>query len=300
MKVLVTGASGFIGRNVVAQLVRDGVEVVAAGRRPSYTLAGAAFKVVDLLTPGDPAALIAAVKPTHLIHLAWNAEPGKFWTASDNLDWSAATFALIRAFTDAGGVRAILAGSCAEYDWTGPGLLGEGSTIAPATLYGTVKDATRRAVCAYGNQTGVSIAWGRVFWLYGPGEARNRLVSDVAAALAKGIPVETTNGHQQRDFLHVEDVAGAFVAAMHSDYRGPFNIGSGSPVPVRNLIETLATQLDRHDLVHFGARPTPAGDPPLIAADTTILRESIGFAPRYDLPSGLRLTATWWKDSSIL
>lgn len=298
MKVLVTGASGFIGRNVVAQLVRDGVEVVAAGRKQPQGLAGAAFEVVDLLTPGNPAALIAAVKPTHLIHLAWNAEPGKFWTAPDNLDWSAATFALVHAFADAGGARAVLAGSCAEYDWTGPGLLGEDSTIAPATFYGIIKDATRRAVCAYGKQTGLSIAWGRVFWLYGPGEARNRLVSDVAAALSKGMPVETTEGRQQRDFLHVEDVAGAFLAALRSDYCGPFNIASGLPVTVRELIEILAIELGGRDLVQFGARLSPTDDPHIIVGDTTILRKSIGFTPRYDLPSGLRSTATWWKGCS--
>lgn len=297
MKVLVTGASGFIGRNVVAQLVRDGVEVVAAGRNPPARTSEASFEAVDLLEPGAPARLIAAVKPTHLIHLAWNATPGQFWTAADNLDWSAVSMALVRAFADAGGARVVIAGSCAEYDWTGSGVLREDSPTAPATFYGKVKDATRRALCAYGDQTGLSLAWGRVFWLYGPDEAASRLVSDVASNLVKRRPVETTEGRQCRDFMHVEDVAGAFVAALTSRHCGPFNIGSGAPVAVRDLVACLATELNGNDLVRFGARPSPMGDPPIIAADTTILRQVIGFEPNYTLDAGLRSTAQWWKDT---
>lgn len=297
MKVLVTGASGFIGRNVVAQLIRDGIEVVAASRHSPSKTTGASFEAVDLLEVGAPARLVAHVQPTHLIHLAWNATPGRFWTAPDNLDWSAASMALVRAFADAGGTRAVIAGSCAEYDWTGAGVLREDSPTAPATFYGKVKDATRRALCAYGDQTGLSLAWGRVFWLYGPEEAESRLVSDVASAFVKRRPVETTEGRQCRDFMHVEDVAGAFVTALTSHHCGPFNIGSGVPVAVRELIACLATELNGNDLVRFGSRPSPIGDPPLLAADTTILHQAIGFEPRYTLEAGLRSTARWWRDT---
>lgn len=297
MTVLVTGATGFIGRNVVAQLARDGVPVVAAGRRPEgLGDGGIPFEAVDLLEPGAPARLIARVRPTRLIHLAWNATPGRFWTAPDNLDWAAATFSLLRAFAEGGGERAVLAGSCAEYDWTGEGRLREDSPIVPATFYGVVKDATRRAVCAFGDQTGLSVAWARIFWLYGPGEARNRLVSDVASALSLRQPVETTEGFQQRDFLHVEDVAGAFVAALSSSHRGPFNVGSGSPVAVRHLIGILASELGGSERVAFGARPSAPGEPPLLCADTTLLTHAIGFRPRFDLEAGLRDTARWWRE----
>ncbi|GJE65048.1 GDP-6-deoxy-D-mannose reductase [Methylorubrum aminovorans] len=296
MRVLVTGASGFIGRNVVAQLERQGVDVVAASRRPLVSNPAVRFEPIDLLTPGASADLVSRVRPTHLIHLAWNAIPRKFWSASDNLDWAAATFALSRAFVDAGGVRAVMAGSCAEYDWTGIGRLHENSGIAPATLYGKVKDATRRAVCAFGEESGLPVAWGRVFWLYGPGEAADRLVSDVASALARRHQINTTEGRQQRDFLHVEDVASAFIAALHHTHCGPFNIGSGSPVAVRHLIEILAEELGGLDLVNFGVRPSTLGEPSLLVADTKILHETIGFTPRYGLESGLKSTADWWRN----
>lgn len=297
MKVLVTGASGFIGRHVVSALASKlGVEVVAVGRAPYLGApTGVRQEVANLLTAGTAAEMMSRHRPTHLIHLAWNAIPGRFWTAPDNLDWAAATFALLRAFAEVGGERAVMAGSCAEYGWTGEGRLYEDSLLAPTTFYGAVKDATRRAVCAFGDQAGVEVAWGRVFWLYGPGEAAGRLVSDVAAALSRGEPVETTEGTQRRDFLHVEDVAGSFVAALLSKYSGPFNIGSGEATPVRRLIEILAEELGARNLVRFGALASLPGDPPFIAADITRLHDEIGFKPRYDLESGLRATAGWWR-----
>ncbi len=298
MRVLVTGGSGFIGREASAQLVAAGAEVVSASRSPPEAPTGAAHEPVDLLTPGTAADLVARVRPTHLLHLAWNATPGRFWTAPDNLDWAAATLSLARAFAEVGGERAVCAGSCAEYAWDRP-RLSERDEPAPATLYGRVKDATRRAVCAGGEALGVSTAWGRVFWLYGPGEARGRLISDVGASLARNERVETSEGRQARDFLHVADVAGAFIAALHADWRGPFNIGSGDATPVREVVGRLAEVMGRPDLVRFGARPTPPGEPPELAADISVLREEIGFRPRFSLQAGLEDSARWWGSQAV-
>lgn len=298
--VLVTGASGFIGRRVVAQLAGEGrFEVVAASRRPDPQMPiGLMHHAADMLAPGAPVNLIARVRPTHLVHLAWNAEPGRFWNAPDNLEWAAATLTLVRAFLEAGGRRAVLAGTCAEYDWTGEGRLSEASEMRPSTLYGVTKDAVRRAVCDAGERSGASIAWGRIFWLYGPGEARGRLVSDIAEALVAGRSVTTSEGLQRRDFLHVDDVASAFVAALASEWHGPFNVGSGEAVPVRQIVEGLAATAGRPDLIRFGGRPLLPNDPPLIEADTGILRNAIGFRPKITLRDGLADAFAWWRGTS--
>jgi nucleoside-diphosphate-sugar epimerase len=296
VKVLVTGASGFIGRRVVARLVRDGrFEIIAASRRSDPQLPpGVRHEAADLLAPGAAADLVDRTRPTHLIHLAWNATPGVFWNAPDNLDWTAATLSLVRAFARAGGRRATLAGTCAEYDWTDGGTLSETSPIGPATFYGVAKDATRRLVCGFGERHDVSIAWGRVFWLYGPGEAPGRLVSDVCRSLLEGRPVETSHGRQIRDFMHVDDVAGAFVTSLESDWRGPFNIGSGDGVAVREVLEALGDAAGRPELIEFGKRPTAPNDPALLACDAAVLRERIGFSSEHALRDGLRETYAWW------
>ena len=296
MKVLVTGASGFIGRRVVAKLQQEArFEIVATSQNTNISSQGIEIERANLLSPGGPEALIKRVRPSHLIHLAWNAQPGLFWSAPDNLDWAAATIVLARAFLETGGERAVFAGTCAEYDWTGDSYLHEGSPLKPATLYGAIKDATRRAVCTAGENAGVPIAWGRVFWLYGPNEAPGRLVSDVASALIDGRIIETSMGEQRRDFLHVDDVAGAFVAALNSDWSGPFNIGSGHAISVRILIEALANAAGRPELIHFGARPRPKADPDLLEADIHVLRDLIGFAPSISLERGISETFNWWQ-----
>lgn len=298
MKVLVTGSTGFVGRQAVEQLVALGATVIASSRSP-VTLAGAAHIATDLTVPGAAASLIDRVRPTHLLHLAWNAAPGQFWSAADNLDWCGASLALLRAFHLAGGQRAVLAGSCAEYDWTGDGRLDDADTpMDPATLYGVAKDALRRIVLRDAAQHDHSVAWGRIFWLYGPGEGPGRLVSDVAAALRDGRDAAVSAGLQRRDFLHVADAASAFVAALSSAYRGAFNVCSGEPVAVRDVVHCLAEAMMRPDNVRYGARPTNPDEPPLLYGSTDRLQRDIGFRPRFDLQDGLADTARWWRQST--
>lgn len=299
MKILVTGSSGFVGRQVINQLIRQDVAVVGSSRT-AVEFGGAQHVATDLTMPGAAAALIEQVRPTHLLHLAWNAVPGKFWNAADNLDWCAASLALVRAFHAAGGKRAVLAGSCAEYDWTTDGRLDEHiSPTNPATLYGVSKDALRRIVLRDAVQHGHSVAWGRIFWLYGPGEGPGRLVSDVASALCGGREPAVSEGMQRRDFLHVADVAGAFVAALGSDYQGIFNVCSGSAVAVRDVVHCLAKAMERPENVRFGARPTNLNEPPLLYGTVDRLHDDIGFRPFFNLHDGLADTAQWWLQNYI-
>ncbi len=294
MRVLVTGASGFLGRFVVAELVRCGIETVATARSACPEIAGARWIETDLLQPRACDDLMREVAPSHLVHLAWYAKPGLFWRALENLDWAAATIQLMRSFAERGGQGAIFAGSCAEYGWD-HALLAETDVPAPATFYGRIKDATRSAVMAAAHEFGVPCGWARVFWLYGPHEANGRLVSDIVSALLRGDHVACSDGLQRRDFLHVVDVAAAMVAGLRSGWNGPLNIGSGQGVAVREIVETIGTLTGRADLLRIGARPAVAGEPPMIIADITQLREKVGFSPRFTLCDGLSDTVDWWK-----
>lgn len=284
-RVVLTGATGFIGTHVIPALQVRGFEIHALGRRrPS---GGVAHHPVDLLDAGAVRAAVQAIGASHLLHLAWYAEPGLYWRSAANLDWVAASLALTRAFREAGGERAVVAGTCAEYAW-GPDRLGEAAMCAPATLYGVAKDGTRRILSAYADESGLSFAWGRLFFLYGPGEKSGRLVSDAIRMLAAGARFATSPGHQRRDFSHVADVAGAFAALLDSDVSGPVNIGSGSAAPVRAILERIGALTGRPDLIDFGARPLPATEPIIIEADVVRLRCEVGYHPRYDLDAGLK------------
>ena len=288
-RVLLTGATGFVGSHAIPALRARGFEVRALGRRPPAA-ADVAFHEVDLLDADAVRVAVSRMRASHLLHLAWYAEPGLYWRSPVNLDWVAASLALVRAFREAGGERAAAAGTCAEYAW-GPERFGEHtSPCRPATLYGAAKDGTRRILEAYAGESGLSLAWGRLFFLYGPGEKAGRLVSDAIRALRAGERFGTSPGHQLRDFSHVADAAGAFAALVDSAVTGPVNIGSGTAVPVRAILERIGRLTGRGDLIDFGARQLAVGEPASIAADVTRLHDAVGFHPRYDLDTGLRDT----------
>ena len=298
-RVLVTGASGFIGRHVLGPLVRRGFEVHAITSRdtpPPQAPVDVTWHRADLLKLGEQSELLAAIAPTHLLHLAWYAEHGRFWTSTENLRWAAATIALVQAFADGGGRRAVLAGSCAEYRWGDPGPCVEGVTpLEPATLYGTCKNATRAVLEAAAGELGIELAWGRVFFLHGPGEAPGRLVASVARALLAGERAATGDGTQVRDFLHVDDVAGAFAALLDSSVSGAVNIGSGEGRTLRDVIHAIGAATGREDLLDIGALAPRPGDPDALVADVSRLRDEVGFVPAIGLEEGIARTVEWWR-----
>lgn len=298
-RVLVTGASGFVGRNVLAPLLAHGFEVhaVTRGVAPSPMVPdGVHWHAADLLAADARDELLAAVAPSHLLHLAWYAEHGLFWRSPENLRWSAATICLVHRFAEHGGRRAVLAGTCAEYRWGDPAPCREGVTpLAPATLYGAAKLATHSVLAAAAGELGIELASGRVFFLYGPGEAPGRLVASIARGLVAGERVATSDGRQVRDFLHVADVAGAFAALLDSRVTGPVNIGSGRGRPLRELIDTIAQATGRADLLDVGALPTRPDDPGELVADVSRLRDEVGFVPALDLHEGIDQTVAWWR-----
>ena len=297
-RVLVTGARGFIGRPVVAQLLARGYEVHAVSSQdPAGDSTPVVWHQADLLDPEAAARVAAAVRAPHLLHLAWTTVPGQFWSATENTDWISATLRLLREFAQAGGRRAVVAGSCAEYEWGGDVLSEDSTPLSPATLYGTCKHATRIASERLVDQLGLEFAWGRIFFLYGPGEHPERLVAAVARGLLAGDRVPTTAGVQVRDFMHVDDVAGAFVELLGGGVTGAVNIASGQPVSVRDVVTEIGVATGRLDHVDFGALPLRENDPSRIVADVSRLRDEVGFLPRIELSDGIAQTVDWWRAS---
>jgi nucleoside-diphosphate-sugar epimerase len=294
-RVLLTGASGFIGRRALHHLVDQGMEVHAIARSSDGSARDAVWHAVDLIEPGAATAIVRKVKPDGLLHLAWIATPGKYWTSPENLGWAAATLELHRAFTAVGGRRGVYVGSCAEYDWTHENLEEDITPLAPTTPYGLAKACTGRLLLDTNGHGGPTVAWGRIFYLYGPEEKRGRLISDVIASILEGSEIACSDGRQLRDFMHVDDVTRALVSVLTSDYAGPVNIASGVCRPVSAILDEIIRQTGRGDLVKIGARQSPPGDPLRLATSARVLRERIGFRPTYDLAEGIADTLAWWR-----
>jgi len=322
-RVLVTGARGFIGRHTLSPLLAGGFEVhaVTSAEPPIDAPCEVRWHRADLLAAAAPAALVAEVKPSHLLHLAWCTTPGSFWSTLENIDWLAASLGLLRAFGDAGGRRAVVAGTCAEYAWQrhthctedhGPPVPGEaalgaiatrppapgrpGTPTCPATLYGAAKHGLHVIAQAWARQIGLTLAWGRIFHLYGPHEPPGRLVSDVTRALLRGEEARCTHGEQVRDFLYAPELGDAFAALLAcEEVTGPVNMASGEPVRIAEVIAAIAAETGRPELVRLGALPANPQEPERLTADVRRLREEVGWAPSLDLRQGAEWTVSWWR-----
>lgn len=296
-RVLVTGATGFIGRQVVKQLAGRGDDVHATAHVVQLEIPGVHWHRADLLDPAAPERLMRGIRPDRLVHVAWYTEPRECWHSAANLDWTQASLRLLQAFAAAGGRRAVLVGSVFEYDWADGWCAENVTPLRPVTLYGSCKAGLSTIAAAAAPALDVDLAWARVFWLYGPHEPRNRLVSSVIEGLLAGRRVAVTAGVQRRDYLHVADVAGALVALLDSGVTGPVNIGSGTPVAVRAIFDRIGEALGRSELIDVGARREAAAEPPVVVADVQRLTREVSFTPAFDLKAGLADTIDWWRGS---
>lgn len=289
-KVLVTGANGFIGRNTLKILISKGYEVHA-----TYNLSEksdlnpeAIWHKANLLDKKEMQSLFFKIKPTHLLHFAWYAEHGKFWDSELNNLWLQASLEILKAFKENGGKRVVAAGTCAEYLWGNDTPLKENSPIKPSTLYGICKNSFHELLASFTELNNISYGWGRIFFLYGEGETNTRLVPSVIRTLLKNEDANCTHGNQIRDFMHVFDVASAFVNLLNSNVNGPINISSGTPISIRDVCAQIIKYIDTNGNINFGAIKSPKDDPLVILGDNSRLKNEVSWTQSISLENGIK------------
>ena len=295
-RVLLTGATGFIGRAITPVLLSRGFEVHALARRTFTPPPGnISTHCLDLMDTDSRKELIKSISPSHCLHLAWNALPGHYLTTRDNLLWTATTLELYNDFVKYGGQRFLGVGSCAEYDWS-YGLMREADTpYRPSSLYGSAKNASRSLLQESALQDGISFAWAHLFFTFGPGESLGRLVSDIARGCLKGEIVPTSLGTQIRDYMYVKDVANALACLLEGPVEGAVNVASGIPRQVSEIIKAVSEEAGRPDLIELGGRKSSHEEPQRLVADVSRLQNEVGYNPSYTLINGVRETVDWWR-----
>ncbi|MBZ0211761.1 MAG: NAD(P)-dependent oxidoreductase [Hyphomicrobium sp.] len=294
-KVLVTGATGFVGRHCVPKLLERGFDVHGISlREPASRTPDVTWHRYDLLDPAACHAVVKALQPSHVLHLAWITKPGVFWSSAENLAWMTAGAALLQACA-AAGARVVVSGTCAEYAASNAPLQEETTPLRPDTVYGHAKAGLFHAFEALRMTSALDGAWARLFFPYGPDEPAGRLIPGAIECILQRREFACTDGRQTRDFIYVTDVADALCTLLQSDALGAFNIGSGAATELRDVVSRIANRLRGAELVCFGARPRPPNDPDFVVADRTSMQRACGWSASVSLEDGLDRTIDNWR-----
>lgn len=293
-RVLVTGGTGFIGRNVVDELIRRGYEVHSLVYPPfAPEKEGLVQYEMNLLDNKQLEEFFNLHSFENLIHLAWYVGP-KCHIHDLNLDWTIATLNLLKLFKESGGKKFLGAGTISEYEYKYGYLVEDQTPTDPQTLYGNSKNAIFNIAKVYCKQNNIDFKWPRIFNLYGPAEKPQRLMPSVINSCLKGEDVKVSDCLKFQDYLHVEDTACGIVDVFEADIQGAVNICSGKPVQLRTIVEKIAELTDFKGNILWGAIPAAFGDD-LVAGNNEKLK-STGWTQKYSLDEGLKMTIEWWKD----
>jgi nucleoside-diphosphate-sugar epimerase len=267
--ILLTGATGFVGRQVLRALAERNARVRAVVRTGKQDRVEASPALEGIVASPDIFAESADWWADNcrgvdtVIHTAWYAEPGRYLQSPKNRECREGTLRLAQGAVQAKVRRFVGIGTCFEYDLAA-GRLSEGTPLKPSTPYAQAKADTFLTLARMLPPQGISFAWCRLFYLYGEGEDGRRLVSYLRTQLAAGRPAELSSGSQVRDYLDVREAGRMIVEAALGTRQGPVNICSGTPITVRALAERIADEYGRRDLLRFGARPDNLTDPPVV------------------------------------
>lgn len=268
-KVLLTGGTGFVGRQVIKYLSKQDIDLTLITRQAfdhrefSDMSINSVIHSKDIFSE-DLGWWKESLKDIDvLIHLAWFVEPGEYLTSEKNIDCLIGSLRMTNAARAVGVKRVIMTGTCFEYDLTN-GIASIETPLNPLTPYAAAKAALFTFLNQWLPSQEIGFAWCRLFYLYGDNEHPKRLVPYIRSQIEAGKTVDLTSGNQIRDFMDVED-AGKMIARISlSDSNGPFNICSGKGTTVRDMAEKIADEYDRKDLLNFNSRDENKFDPPTV------------------------------------
>lgn len=264
--VVVLGATGFVGQQIVRALSKQMVEIipiVRLGKECNLPSEGIYKKIittkdVNLEDVNWWAEKLSGVDC--VINAAWITEPGNYLQSQINIDFMISSIVLAKGMASAGVNRYVGLGTCAEYDQS-YGIFSIDVPLKPTNLYAASKVATFQILSQLFKMQNISFAWCRLFYLYGQMEDERRLVPYIRNKIKRGEIVNLTNGTQIRDFMDVSDAGKIIAKIATSDKEGPFNICSGLPITVRQMAEKIADEFGRRDLLRFGSRTENEYDP---------------------------------------
>ncbi|MCX6989950.1 MAG: NAD(P)-dependent oxidoreductase [Chlamydiae bacterium] len=293
-RVLLTGASGFIGRNIISKLELGGYEVVPIVSISSRLITECTPYVCNLLNFNEVADLCKSVKATHLLHLAWHSDYKTIYESDSNLQWIGASLHLVREFLKNGGERVVIAGSCAEYNWHNSNFSEDDLDSQALTQYGRSKNRLRRLLEELKEEHSYSLGWARIFFVYGFYEPPHKFIASAIDKLLNGTPFFLQNGQLIRDYLHVTDVADALFLLLNSNLEGVVNVGSEYGHSLELILRIIESELKIIKSSVF-IENKESLQPQSIVAKGSRLKTELGWQHSLSIQAGLSGTISWRK-----
>ena len=293
-KLLITGASGFIGRHVVEKLVKTNeydVTAVISGKRDVAFSDCVLVERADLLNSKECENLFLKIQPQVCCHFAWDLGKGGFLTSDKNLDWLQASIHLAKLFVDNCGEKFFFAGSSSDYGMGDKGNA-EDFINTEYSLYGQCKLAFEQVAKNYCLNRNVTFITGRYFSVYGPWDLRlDAAIPTAISSMMQGKDFTCKAPNNLWDFVYVRDCANATVELLSSGNTGEYNIASGQPIRMKEAFSVIARELRTEHLLHFDEKNCY---PAFLTADISKLKNTISFAP-ISFEQGIRETIQWWR-----
>lgn len=295
-KVLVTGASGFLGSTLIKRAAQKSdwdLYAVVSGKRAVEFPENVKIVVANIL---EDVSYIREINPDIVIHMAWGFGNSNYRASTSNILWLEASLSLLREFAESGGKYFFFAGSSSEYGHNLDEMCVESHYTQPEDLYGMCKNSFNRLASMFCSLNGIKYSSGRIFTVYGAGDRHLfGLIPSAIKALAANEDFSCREPEKKWNFIYSEDVVSAIIKAIENYHEGIFNI-AGETATVYDVLKVIHKYTkSTGEIKCDGTSKAQNG----LIADTHILRNVIGFVPQIDLNEGIRRTVEWWNEERL-
>lgn len=282
-KVILTGATGLIGKETVLPLKNAGFDIYALTidkNNPNPDINWIDCNVFDSAAVKK---VFNDIKPQYLLNFAW-ATTDDYLTSNINFNFLKSGIEMLEYFAENGGKRAVYSGTCFEYEFKDE-LLKEDDPVNPQTVYAKCKNSLRELSELYCKNNGISFGWGRIFYVFGHEEHKKRLTPYIIDSLRNNKEVTIKNGTLIRDYMYSRDIANAFVKFLASNTEGIINICSGKGISIADFSLKIADKLNKTQLIKV--LNVSSDEPEKITGSNKRLTDEIGYTPEYTLDEAL-------------
>ena len=265
-RILITGATGFVGLNLLDQLQGNDVSITVVGRgdgkclRKKYQNIEKYYQVKNVFEKNISWWKLVCSNIDVVVHAAWYVEPGKYFNSLKNLECLEGSLKIGLGSMEAHVKKFVGIGTCFEYQSSLEILL-TNSPILPNNLYASSKASLYFLLKEIFKENNIPFAWCRLFYLYGKYENKNRLFASLNEHLKNNMPIQLSHGNQVKDFIDIEIAIRNLIRIILGDEVGAFNICSGTPTTIRDFANKIADQYGKRDLLKFGEKPENIYDP---------------------------------------